>query len=199
MRYYNEGTLRCVLHSDEMMKTWQSCVDSCVQIIGSLADIHCVDIVHRDLHSGNLLRTKANTILKSQTELTDIADFGLSVLATDNISRGRDGKYGVIPYMAPELFLGKPHTKRSDVYAFGCIMYEILAGHPPFIGDNVLDTLQKQINDDPVAIGKARDKDDLPKELEQIVHKTLQKLPEDRFQSMEELLAALEEIQLSKV
>src|SRR6185295_2018618 len=73
----------------------------------------------------------ANTPDKDNEELTYIADFGMSI-AADSVAGGRDCKYGVIPYMAPELFRGQPHTKSSDVYAFGMIMWEVSSHQSPF-------------------------------------------------------------------
>ena len=91
--------------------------------------------MHRDLHSGNLLHKCVSSVLKDNDEATDIADFGMSV-AADSVARERDGKYGVIPYMAPELFRGQPHTQSSDVYAFGIIMWEVSSHQSPFSGHN---------------------------------------------------------------
>ena len=133
MQYYTEGALRSVLQSDEMMKTWLRCVDRCGQIASGLALIHKEDIVHRDLHSGNLLHQLSKR--SDYDAATEIADFGMSV-AADSVARERDGKYGVIPYMAPELFRGQPHTQSSDVYAFGIIMWEVSSQQSPFSGHN---------------------------------------------------------------
>ena len=98
MRFYPEGALRSVLHSDEMMKTWQWCVNTCARIAECLKNIHKEGMVHRDLHNRNLLYRITRTVLKDKHELTDIADFGMSV-AADSVACERDGKYGVIPYM----------------------------------------------------------------------------------------------------
>src|SRR5688572_20413043 len=98
MQYYSEGALRSVLQSDEMMKTWQWCVNSCSDIAISLKFIHEEGMIHRDLHSGNVLQKHMST----NDEVTCIADFGMSI-AADSVAGGQDGKYGVIPYMAPEL------------------------------------------------------------------------------------------------
>ena len=133
MEYYEEGALRSVLHSDEMMKPWQWCVETCAQIASGLRFIHREGMMHRDLHSGNLLHKRTSTASKDNDEITDIADFGLSV-AADSVAREQNGKYGVIPYMAPELFRGQPHTQSSDVYAFGIIMWEVSSQQSPFSG-----------------------------------------------------------------
>lgn len=160
---------------------------------------HKQGIIHRDLKPANIIIGK-----HENQEHVMIVDFGVAkrIETQDKAAEQltKEGKvFGTTTYMSPEHCLGQKLDQRSDIYAFGCIMYEVLAGHPPFVGDNVLDTLQKQINDEAVLVSIARDKGDLPKELEQIVHKTLEKLPEDRFQTMEELLQALESVQLTKV
>jgi len=133
MEYYKEGALRSVLHSDEMMKTWRWCVNTCAKLAAGLEDIHFGGMMHRDLHSGNLLHWVGRAALRDTEELTDIADFGMSV-AADSVAGERDGKYGVIPYMSPELFRGQPHTQSSDVYAFGIIMWEVSSQQSPFSG-----------------------------------------------------------------
>jgi CheY-like chemotaxis protein/tRNA A-37 threonylcarbamoyl transferase component Bud32 len=177
----------------------ERCVNIFKQSCLGIGHAHNQGIIHRDLKPANIILSKHN-----DKEHVIIVDFGVAkrIETQDKPAEQltKEGKvFGTTTYMSPEHCLGQKLDQRSDVYAFGCIMYEILAGHPPFVGDNVLDTLQKQINDDPVALSKARDKEDLPKELEQIVHKSLEKLPEDRYQTMDELLAALESVQLSKV
>ena len=116
-----------------MMKTWHWCVNRCADITDGLRAIHRTGIVHRDLHSGNLLHRPSS---RSDVDaFTDIADFGMSG-AADNVARSQDGKYGVIPYMAPELFRGQPHTMSSDVYAFGILMWELSSQQSPFSGHN---------------------------------------------------------------
>lgn len=175
------------------------CVNIFKQSCLGIGHAHKQGIIHRDLKPANIILGK-----REDKEHVIIVDFGVAKrVETQNRPAEqltKEGKvFGTTTYMSPEHCLGQKLDQRSDVYAFGCIMYEVLAGHPPFMGDNVLDTLQKQINDDPVSLSTARDKGDLPKELEQIVHKTLEKHPEQRYQSMEELLAALEALQLTAV
>ena len=106
MEHYSEGTLRSVLQSDEMMQAWQSCVAACANIAIGLRNIHKEGMVHRDLHSGNLLNVFGRNAKQDRVLVTDIADFGMSI-AADSVAGGQDGKYGVIPYMAPELFRHK--------------------------------------------------------------------------------------------
>src|SRR5207247_5392204 len=85
----------------------------------SLYDIHEKDLVHCDLHSGNILIEGGGSY---------ITDLGLCGPVDDESS----GKiYGIIPYIAPEVLQGKKNTKESDVYSVGMLMWEIFAGHPP--------------------------------------------------------------------
>lgn len=175
------------------------CLEIFKQSCLGVGHAHQQGIIHRDLKPANIILSK-----RDNSEHVIIVDFGVAK-RIDTVDRPaeqltREGKvFGTTTYMSPEHCLGQSLDQRSDVYAFGCIMYEVLAGHPPFQGDNVLDTLQKQINDEPVLLGKARDKGDLPLELEQIIHKALEKMPEDRFQSMDELFEALSAVHLTKV
>lgn len=157
---------------------------------------HGQGIIHRDLKPANIILG-----VKNDEEHVTIVDFGVAKkIDSDEKAAERltkDGRvFGTTTYMSPEHCLGQPLDMRSDIYAFGCIMYEVLCGHPPFVGENVLDTLQKQINEQAVPISQSREKNDLPADLEKIVHKTLEKKPENRFQSMDELMEALSSIKV---
>ncbi len=175
------------------------CLNIFKQACHGIGHAHKQGIVHRDLKPANIILGKVEGL-----EHVIIVDFGVAKKMepedkfTEQLTK--EGKvFGTTTYMSPEHCMGQQLDQRSDVYAFGCIMYEVLAGHPPFMGDNVLDTLQKQINESPAQLSKARDKDDLPSELESIVHKALAKQPEERYQTMEELLLALEAVECTVV
>lgn len=175
------------------------CIDIFQQSCVGIGHAHRAGLIHRDLKPANIILGQLNG-----KEHVTIVDFGVAkqLVAESKASEQltKEGKvFGTTTYMSPEHCQGQGLDQRSDIYAFGCIMYEVLAGHPPFVGDNVLDTLQKQINDKPVQLSAARDKGDLPQVLESIIHKTLEKLPENRYQSMEELHAALERAQKTLV
>ena len=88
-----------------------------------LVILHDCDLVHRDLHSGNLLST-------SYSGTTYISDLGLSEPVDKPMNSGEI--YGVIPYIAPEVLRGKPYTKASDIYSIGIIMWELTSGVPAF-------------------------------------------------------------------
>ncbi len=90
----------------------------------SLSALHKCNLVHGDFHSGNLLFHKLSS------SIIYIGDLGLSKPA-DKPSK-TDEIYGVIPYIAPEVLLGKPYTKAADIYSFGIIMWEMTSGIPAF-------------------------------------------------------------------
>ncbi|POG71115.1 kinase-like domain-containing protein, partial [Rhizophagus irregularis DAOM 181602=DAOM 197198] len=106
-------------------------------IIYGLAKIHDVNIIHRDLHSGNILLAKVNYYSKNVE--AKICDLGTSKSATendDNNDNEEDNIYGIIPYVAPEVLQGKKYTKASDIYSFGMIMWELMVGRRPFWNRN---------------------------------------------------------------
>src|SRR5262249_50095903 len=95
--------------------------------------------------------------------------------------------FGSPLYMSPEQCVGKDLDNRSDIYSMGCLMYETLAGKPPLKGENFLETLYKQLNDNPPAFAQGRLGSALHKRLEQITFKALEKDPANRYQTMREL------------
>ncbi|RIB06417.1 kinase-like domain-containing protein [Gigaspora rosea] len=97
---------------------WEKKLILLLSIISDLEIIHSQNLIHRDLHSGNIL---LNSLCDAY-----IADLGLTISADAQ----SDGIYGVLPYVAPEVLKGKPYTTVSDIYSFGIIMWEILCGKP---------------------------------------------------------------------
>ncbi|GES96341.1 kinase-like domain-containing protein [Rhizophagus clarus] len=94
-----------------------------------LYDIHKLDIIHRDLHSGNIFFRKG-----SDGEISFLGDLGISKSATESTNDNEN--YGIIPYMAPEILQGQKYTKASDIYSFGMIMWESMTGRRPFWDQN---------------------------------------------------------------
>lgn len=167
------------------------------QACAGIGHAHRQGIIHRDLKPANII---LEPIPNSRAEIVKIVDFGVAKQfgAQDKVAEQltKDGHvFGTTTYMSPEHCLGRNLDPRSDVYSFGCIMYEVLTGRPPFQGDNILDTLQRQISEQPIQLHLARGKQDLPYPVEHIVHKALSKNPADRFQSMDDLRRALDAIQ----
>ena len=116
----NEGNLRDYLQNNHSKLTLKDRIAIFRYLCKSLCYIHEKDLIHCDLHSGNIL------IGGGACFITDLGLCG----PVDEESSGKI--YGIIPYTAPEVLQGKKNTKQSDVYSVGMLMWEIFAGRPPF-------------------------------------------------------------------
>ncbi|CAG8651481.1 730_t:CDS:2 [Ambispora leptoticha] len=119
--YAPHGNLRQFLIENHKNLKWVDGLSMATKIAKDLKIIHEAGLIHCDFHSGNVLKLTSNP---------RVSDFGLSRLDEDYIPK--DGVYGVIPYVAPEVLRGKSYRKPSDVYSFGIIMCEISSGKPAF-------------------------------------------------------------------
>jgi serine/threonine protein kinase len=151
------------------------------QVAEGLAAAHLAGIIHRDV--------KPQNILIDRQGHAKVTDFGIAT-GPDWTRVTRAGSIiGSARYMSPEQIRSKPVDARSDVYSLGVVIYEMLAGHPPFDGTNMPEIARQHLNSTPPPLSEARA--DLPPGLERVVMRCLEKLPEDRFVSMDELLGAL--------
>ena len=113
------------------------------QVCQALEHAHERGIIHRDVKPGNIWLTRDGT--------AKLGDFGLAV-ALDRSRLTREGMMvGTTSYMPPEQALGGDVTPRSDLYAFGCLLYEMVAGQPPFLGGDSVAVISQHINTAPVA------------------------------------------------
>jgi serine/threonine protein kinase len=122
MPYYDSGDLVHYISSEFYNIKWKVKLKNLKTIANGLINIHSVDIIHRDLHSGN--------IFFNLSKIPCIGDLGISKSATESTDNKEN--YGIIPYMAPEIFQGQKYTKASDIYSFGMIMWEFMTGRRPF-------------------------------------------------------------------
>ncbi|CAG8493332.1 18457_t:CDS:2 [Acaulospora morrowiae] len=132
--YARDGDLRKYLDKNFSTLTWLQRINTLKDIAGGLVSIHRAGLVHKDLHTGNILLDNGWTM---------ISDLGL---CWSNSAFGEDGKIrGVLPYVAPEVLRGRPYTRASDVYSVGIIMYELWSGRRPFRGRRYDGTLALEI------------------------------------------------------
>lgn len=164
------------------------------QIASGVAYLHGQNIIHRDI--------KPSNIIISSTTSGDIAKLiDLGIAKPDNpggalsFATTSGSIFGSPFYMSPEQCRGGSIDVRSDIYSFGCVMYEALTGSPPFRGQTMLVTMDKHLSEAASPMNpKRRDVEPVSAELESIVLKCLEKRPEDRYQDMTAVHAALERL-----
>lgn len=169
MELVQGGTLDQVLDRRGALP-WELAVEYGRQICEGLAYAHQHGVIHRDIKPDNFLITPEGKL--------KLSDFGLaSVMAGRRITAA--GKtMGTIRYMAPEQIAGQPVGPQTDLYSFGCVLFEMLVGHPPFTGNTQAETLQMHLKA-PVPRITAESMD-IPPSLEQLVLDLLQKKAADR-------------------
>jgi serine/threonine-protein kinase len=156
------------------------------KIADGLAFCHDHDVVHRDLKPENILVTPAGQPI--------IMDFGLAL--TKGAQRvtyaNLSATAGTPEYMAPEQVEGKRGDARTDLYALGAILYEMLAGQPPFHGDNPLAVMAQHVQG---AVPRLdRERPDVPRPLAAVVARALQRSPDDRYPDLRAFMADLDHL-----
>jgi len=152
------------------------------KILQALDFAHQKGVTHRDIKPDNILIAKDNQVL--------VADFGIATLVqTEDGPQGSTDVACTPKYAAPEQLLGEEMDGRSDIYSFGILAYEMLAGKAPFGGRSLTEIAQKHIREKPQSIRKYRK--DVDVDLEAIILKCLEKKPKHRHQTAEEILKAL--------
>ncbi|RGB36915.1 kinase-like domain-containing protein [Rhizophagus diaphanus] len=125
--FKNGGNIRKIIKKTPSNLTWINILEILRDISKGLYYVHNANFLHKDLHSGNIL----SEIYFGYTFRSAISDFGLcrpmDQSSTDKIL------YGVLPFVAPEVLLGKEFTEAADIYGFGMIMSELISGEPPFV------------------------------------------------------------------
>jgi serine/threonine protein kinase len=153
-------------------------------VLNGLAHAHGEGIVHRDIKPANILLTKRGQAV--------ITDFGIAQIVGTTQYTVTGALMGTLNYMAPEQGLRNQCDQRSDIYSLGIVLYEMLTGFTPFDADTPLAILMKHLHD-PLPLPSQLDPA-LPAAFETIVLKALAKNPEERYQSAEDMLAALKAV-----
>jgi serine/threonine-protein kinase len=148
-------------------------------VLDALAYSHQSGIVHRDIKPANVIITTDGAV--------KVMDFGIArALHGAASTMTQTGMVmGTPQYLSPEQALGKPVDHRSDLYATGCLLYELLALRPPFVGETPLSVVYQHVQDEPVPPSQLNDR--VPPELDGLVLRALAKQPDDRFQTADEM------------
>ncbi|WP_395855039.1 serine/threonine-protein kinase [Cystobacter fuscus] len=158
------------------------------QVLAGLAHAHAQNIVHRDIKPDNLILAEA-TGLGDQIR---ILDFGLAKLR-DTVSGLTTGlAVGTPSYMAPEQIRAGEIDARTDLYAVGVLLFELLTGAKPFDSERMTEVMRQHQEDAPPTLGSIQPGAGFSQELEAVVRKAMAKRPGDRFQSAEDFAAALD-------
>ncbi len=165
-----------------------------IQVTRALEAAHDAGLVHRDLKPQNLFVTRDGVI--------KLLDFGVAMAVSDVAGEGTVRQkgfaiFGTPEYMAPEQVAGELVDARCDIYALGCVLYQLLTGTCPFIGTSGVAIMGKQVRDLPEPFASVAPRRVIPPALEAVVMRALSKSPDDRYPSARAMREAIEAIEKS--
>ena len=155
------------------------------KIAGALAAAHAQGVIHRDIKPGNIMVTRDGTV--------KVMDFGIARLTTGvETAPQTSAVLGTATYLSPEQAQGGPVDARTDIYSLGTVLYELVAGRPPFTGESPVAIAYKQVNETPVPPSSLNP--DVPVRLDAVIMKAMSKNPANRYQTAEEFAADLDRV-----
>ena len=177
MEYIDGVTLKQYIEQEQALR-WDEALHFTIQILLALEHAHEKGIIHRDIKPQNVMLLQDGTI--------KVTDFGIARFSQSETQTMTDKAIGSVHYIAPEQARGDFITDKADIYSVGVMLYEMITGRLPFMADNAVSVALMQLQAKPVM---PRDLNpSLPKGLEQITMKAMEKNPADRFQSAGEML-----------
>ncbi len=182
MEYVDGVTLRDIVHNDGPMpprRALEVIADACQALNFS----HQHGIIHRDVKPANIMISRSGAV--------KVMDFGIARALADSANPVTQtaAVIGTAQYLSPEQARGEQVDARSDVYSLGCVLYEMLTGEPPFVGDTPVAVAYQHVREDPVAPSHKRA--GISPDLDAVVLKALAKNPDNRYQTAAEMRADL--------
>ena len=183
MEYVDGITLKEYLSLRGGPLTWKETLHFITQVLEALSHAHSKGVVHRDVKPQNIM-------LQSNGQVK-LMDFGIARFSqAENYALG-DKAIGSVHYISPEQAKGERTDARTDIYSVGVMLYEMLSGRLPFDGDGAVSIAIMQISEKPKPLAEIAPQ--TPAGLRQITEKAMEKDPDKRYQSAQEMLAAIEE------
>lgn len=192
MEYLEGKNLAQITRAEGMLQPGRA-VNIMVQVCGALEEAHRQGMVHRDLKPENIFLTSSGGI----TDFPKVLDFGLAKVTQREMRPGsliltQEGMvFGTPEFMSPEQARGQQLDARSDIYSLGCILYEMLTGKLPFDASQPMDYLALQIRGTPIPLSQRIQNLKFPPGLEEVVMKTLEKDPSNRYPTAADFAMAL--------
>ena len=182
MEYVDGDSLETMLVQNGAIVSGKA-IDIVIQALEGIQHAHQRKIIHRDLKPANLMTNNEGVV--------KVMDFGIA-RALGSARMTREGSVvGTLEYMAPEQIRGKEGDERSDIYAMGIVLYELLTGNVPYRSKSDYDLMTKKLNEKPPEIRSFWH--EIPKSLEKVVMKAIKQDPDLRFQTSEQFKLALKE------
>lgn len=182
MEFIDGITLKQYIEQEGVIR-WNEAVHFTTQILLALECAHEKGIIHRDIKPQNIMLLQDGTI--------KVADFGIARFLQSETTTMTDKAIGSVHYIAPEQASGDYITDKADIYSVGVMLYEMLTGKLPFVADNAVSVALMQLQAKPVMPRELNPS--IPRGLEQITMKAMEKNPVDRFQSAGEMLDDLDQ------
>ena len=181
MEYVEGVTLRDIVHTEGPMPSKRA-IEVIADACQALNFSHQHGIIHRDVKPANIMISKTGAV--------KVMDFGIARALSDaNSVTQTAAVIGTAQYLSPEQARGEKVDARSDVYSLGCVLYEILTGEPPFVGDSPVAVAYQHVREDPVP--PSRRHSDISPEMDAVVLKALAKNPDNRYQTAAEMRSDL--------
>lgn len=193
MEYLN-GTSIAQFLSENGPMDWRRALPIFIGAASALSHAHKKTVIHRDVKPSNIMMVPT----EEEPDFVKIVDFGMAKLRSLTGEFQRVTKTGEVfgspAYMSPEQCTGRKLDERTDLYSLGVVMYEVLVGRPPFKERSAIETIRRHIKEAPPNFSDLNPDLNVPSKVHNIVFKCLAKSADDRYQTMDELKAALESV-----